>query len=260
MNKREIFQHYSNILDTMLKESLFFDTYFQLPCSINNIEGSIDDAAIPENISIKFGISRGCIIDENYDWVVKFDIESDALYESLSKREVEISQLAREKHLEKYFAEAIYIGTYHQTINFYQVNEIEHYIDWVDYDPDTFDKDFLAHEEDFGPILPITISIPLYAYPHATNYTYTTLDEQEYMSRARQIVSPLRKRNIQIAMEFIYKYGMEEYEKLTDFLLENNVNDIHPGNVMDINGNFCIIDYGGYHSGYDEDDEEDTDW
>ena len=57
----------------MLDTSLFFETFWQAPYSSEDFYGSCDDEALPENLNIKFGATRGCIVDDNYDYVVKFD-------------------------------------------------------------------------------------------------------------------------------------------------------------------------------------------
>lgn len=253
MNKCEVFNHFSKILDTMLEYSLFWDTYFQNPTGLEeNAEGNIDNPAFPENLRLRFGITRGCLFDENYNYVVKFDVGTDNYGDSPCRREVDIYNAAKLYNLQNYFTEAIYIGIYHKTIQFYDLEKIENRIAWFDYDPEIFDKNFMEHEDEFGDIIPINISIPLYAYPKATEYRYTMFDkDKESMLEveARSIASPLRKRGLQIAMEFIDKYGVNEYERLTNFLYEYEVNDLHRGNIGSINNELVIIDYAGYWSG-----------
>ena len=253
MNKKVIFHHFSDIIDNMLSESFFWDTYFQAPFMLEDtVEGSDTDPSVPENISLHFGASRGCIVDEDYDWVVKFDLDGDYLYDSLCAREVDVFRMAQENNLDKYFTEAIYLGTYTREINFYNREKIEQNLNWYDYDPIEFERDFLEKEDDFGPVLPIVISIPLYAYPRANIYQYHNfMDDSDYADQAKAVNSPLRKRNLQIAMEFVYKYGIKEYQRLSDFLSENYVNDIHHGNVMELNGELVLSDYCGFHSSCD---------
>ena len=77
MNQEAVFNHFSKIIDNMLDNSLFFETFWQRPYSEDSIEGSVDDAALPANINLFFGASRGCIFDTDYNYVVKFDIEGD---------------------------------------------------------------------------------------------------------------------------------------------------------------------------------------
>lgn len=262
MDKNMVFNHYSNILDNMIENSLFWSTFLQHGDSIDDVEGSIDDPSFPENLQMRFGISRACLIDDMFDWVVKFDIDCDAYGDSMCEREVSLYKEAKANHLDAYFTQAVYIGTYHKSIQFYDYEKIDHYLNWCGYNPEEFDENFMKHEDDFGEIVPITINIPLFAYPRATTYRYTMFynneETTELENEARSISSPLRKRALQIAMEFIYKYGMEQYQKLSDFLYENSVNDLHRNNIGCVNGNLVIIDYAGYYSG-DGDDEEETD-
>ena len=255
MNKQSIFNHFAAIIDNMLENSLFFETFLQSPCYIDDIVGSIDNAAVPENISIRFGASRGCIIDNDYDYVVKFDIEGDSLDDSLCQREMDIYSRAKARNLSNYFAEPIYLGSYTRTIQFYNYEIIERNMDWCDYDPKDFDEEFIKNEDSFGDICPITIYIPLYAYPRAEVYQYTMFsdkDSEHYKNEARSINSPLKKRHLQIAMEFVFRYGMEEYERLSDFLDDFHVNDLHYGNVGKIGNVFSLIDYAGWHTDYSD--------
>jgi hypothetical protein len=260
MNKEIIFNHFSDIIDNMLETSLFFDTYFQAPYMLETICGSADDPAVPEDISLHFGITRGCIVDDNFDYVVKFDIDNDFFGDSLCYREMDIYRAAESQHLEHYFTKPIFVGVYHKIINFYDIKKIEQNFDWVDYDNQWFDEEFAKKEDDFGEIIPITIEIPLYAYPKANPYTYTNLtgnEAIEYEKKAKSIGSPLKNRHLQIAMEFILRYGMEEYEKISEFMYEYNINDLHYGNIGEINNKLVVIDFAGFHSSYsDSCDEE----
>ena len=43
MEREIIFNHFSNIIDNMLDNSLFFPTYFQAPYMMETVRGSIDD-------------------------------------------------------------------------------------------------------------------------------------------------------------------------------------------------------------------------
>lgn len=260
MNKNEIFAHFSSILDTMLDTSLYFDTFFQRPFSLpEDIEGSIDDEAVPENLSIHFGASRGCIVDNAYDYVVKFDVEEDN-EGCVCEREYHIYQHAKEMGVADYFAESIYLGTYVKKIMFYDCSSVNYYVDNYYYDPECYEKSFMEHEDEFGSIHEIVISIPLYAYPKAKHHYPSCVgnDEEICKTAARKIMSPLRE-NLSVAIEFIHEYGEEAYHTITDFLYNENVNDIHFGNVGNIGDRYVIIDYAGYHCGdsyYDDKSEE----
>ena len=69
---------------------------------------------------------------------------------------------------------------------------------------------------------------------------------------AQKIHSPMRERNLAVAIDFIREYGQEAYVALSDFMYEENINDLHCGNVGDIDGRMVFIDYSGYHSSCDE--------
>ena len=60
----------------------------------------------------------------------------------------------------------------------------------------------------------------------------------------------MRNENLIVAVDFIRQYGEEEYHRITDFLLRENVNDLHQNNLGDIDGHYILLDYSGYHDGY----------
>ena len=99
-------------------------------------------------------------------------------------------------------------------------------------------------------IRPITISIPLYACRRANPYDCGPIDNG-LVAQAQKIVSPLRNKNICVATAFIRDYGMQEYEALSEFALEREINDLHTGNIGEVDGKLMFLDYGGYHSGDD---------
>lgn len=245
MNKQEIFNHYSTIIDQMLSNSLYFCTYFQNPFSFSSTIDGNDYDELPENLLISSGATRTCLIDLNYDWVVKFDIHEDALG-SNCERELEIYEAAKANHLESYFAEMDYVGLYTREINFYDFGMIERYCENYEYDPEQFDKDFGEHEELFGDVHTVKITIPLYAYRRAEAYDCGCADEIS-QEQARSVDSPLCSRNIAIAVAFIREYGMEEYLAFSDFGNEWYINDIHFNNIGNIDGHLVLIDFSGYH-------------
>ncbi len=255
MNKNEVFAHFSSILDNMLAHSLFFCTYFQQPCGGENFYGSIDDEAMPDNLKIRFGATRGCIVDDDYDYVCKFDVEPDNMG-SCCEREISIYSRAKEYNLNQYFAEAKFLGTYVKTIQFYDYDKIERNIDWFGYNWEDFERDFLANEESFGDIHSITISIPLYGYPKAKPHLPSgTTNENEYIQKAQRIASPMRDSNLCVAIDFIREYGEEEYSRVTEFMYEENINDLHFANFGDVEGHYVAIDYSGYHDSYSTDSD-----
>lgn len=253
MNKHEVFAHFSDIIDNMLHYSLFFCTYFQNPYPAENIYGAIDDLAVPENIAIKFGATRGCIVDEDYDYVVKFDVEEDK-YGWACEREEKIYHAAVIEGVSNYFAECVYLGTYHKVIPFYSYSEIERKMDWYDYDGESFDNTFMQIEDELGEIRDIVISIPLYAYPRASRkYHSPSIDTDEIINKAQKIISPMRDKNLAVAIDFIREYGEDEYQRVSDFMIEQDINDLHTGNFAFINNRYVCLDYSGFHSCTDTD-------
>ena len=235
MNKREVFAHYSQIIDELLT-SPFFKTYFQRPYVINY------DIPIEHEVDLKTGATRGCLIDSKYDYVVKYDI-----LDGYSETEVELYEKARASHLDKFFCEAQYIGTYLKTIQFYDIENIEDYYEWYDdIDESEFNKDFIEIEDKLTSC-PIVIEIPLYAYARANSLSFNYSDKSERL--AKYTSGPLRSRNLAIAAKFIDDFTLEDYNILNDFLIYNNINDIHLGNVGCIDNHICLIDYAGFHGG-----------
>jgi len=246
MNKSEIFAHYSAIIDDLLDRSMFFDTYFQCPFFLeSNIYGDKHDE-LPSNISICDGATRSCIVDNDYDYVVKFDINEDN-YGSACEREAQIYRNAQACSLERYFNEITYIGCYTKTINFYDYYDIEQFCEFYGYDAEEFDRTIMEHEDEMT-IHPIVISIPLYACRRADEYDCGPIDDG-LVAQAQKIVSPLRNRNVCVATAFIRNYGMDEYEALSQFALENEINDLHIGNIGEVDGSLILTDYSGYHDG-----------
>ena len=264
MNKKQVFEHYSSILNDLLDDSLWFETYFQQPYMLDEDIRGCDWSRIPANLSLCCGATRGCFVDEDYDYVVKFDIDDDDMYGSACAREEELYRRAQTHGLDQYFAEVAYIGTYTRTINFYDLYDIEQAMTWYGYSEDEFDNEFAAHEDDMGTIHPITISIPLYAYRRADHYdmwantpAQITLAEE---NEAKRFASPLRSRNLSVAIAFIREYGMEEYRRFSEFGMAEDINDLHCNNIGSIDGHFVLIDYSGYHDSETEYEEESAEW
>lgn len=249
MNKNAIFAHFSRVIDNMVENSLFFDTFFLEPQYMEDIEGSVDNEALPENISMHFGATRGCIIDDDYDYVVKFDIEGDAISDSICEREVGIYSRAKQANLHSYFAAAEYLGCYTKTIMFHSAEKVFNAIEYIDYyDEEDFTRRFTECEDEMGEIVPVTISIPLYGYPKATRHNLNHSPSKDLVKCANSIASPIKHRKLEIATDFIKQYGMEAYGLLSTFMYEENINDLHMGNIGDVDGHLVFIDYSGYHS------------
>ena len=258
-SKQQIFQHYSQILNSLLDRSIWFKSYFQAPWQLDNsLEGQYNDE-MDNNISLYTGATRGCLVDSTYDWVIKFDIDEDALG-SGCEREIKIYSAAQKANLEQYLSEVIDLGVYTHTIDFYELYDIEQAYNFYEEPGDAFNIGFNRIKDELGEIHPITISIHLFAYRRADHFFSSNSNiSKEEKNIACSIASPLRSRYLSIAVDFIRFYGVEEYKKFSRFCMEKSINDLHFSNIGFINGSLCLIDYSGYHSEYDDFDEN-TDW
>ena len=252
MDKERVFAHYKKILDEMILHSNWFRTFIQRPCYMDQ-EVFGDGSHIPFEVIITTGATRSCIIDTNYDWVIKFDIEEDARG-SACEREERLYARAKDYGVNQYFSEVKYLGEYHISFPFYRVYNIELESEYYE----DFERDFTENEEHFGKKETINIYLPLYAYKKANENPsfesgYVTEDEK---TTIREMRSPLSQRSLAVAFDFFSHYGMEEYSKLTNFLTKCGVNDLHQGNVGVIDDGPIIVDYGGYYEEEDEDEDE----
>jgi hypothetical protein len=93
MDTQAIFNHFIPILEKItvdaLEEMYECDTTQPIP-----------------RITLSSGVYRGAIIDEDYDWILKFDLHDD----ECCAREEELYAYAREEDLEAMFAECAYAG------------------------------------------------------------------------------------------------------------------------------------------------------
>lgn len=249
MDKQAIFQHFTSILNDALASNMCLRSYFMNPYSLE------DSIECGNGVEIASGVTRGAIIDDNYDWVVKFELNEDHA-DGLCDKEVEVWEAAKEQNLEDCFAEVAYIGTYEVTMDAYQT--------WGEYwecDEDEFLEMMAKYEYK---IAPTTISIPLWAARKAKCGSITGNEPTpEEKTRMRTHESPLAKTSELVGVIFLRECGQETYDKLTQFCVEHRINDLHRGNVGIIDGKTVFIDYAGYHENdYDDDseDSEETDW
>lgn len=243
MDKKAVFEHYCGVLDHMLEDSWNLRVFLQAPYTH---DGDYDF----DYGCIKFGATRGTIIDNDYDYVVKFDVDTDDTDEYVSDREIAIYQYALEKNVAQYFTEACFLGTYTKSFEWYSENELG--------------SDTNATEEEFRALIEeekekgletewVTISIPLFGYEKADCDRYccanTTPEEDAFLHNHP---SPLSERSENVAAAFVHEYGIENYLELSTFCAEYGVNDLHEYNIGYINNRIVIIDFAGYHC--EEDD------
>lgn len=252
MNREEVFKHYSHILDTLIDDTLFYKYFFQYPfCLEEDICGCFNK---PWNIH--FGATRACVEDETYPYVIKTNLQDFTACED----EEEAYRDAVNEGLENYFCEMCFLGFYTKDIDFYPMAAIEDAstdIAYMEYfDEEKFVNWFNECEDELGKKKSIRIMLPLWGYmravPHDYNEAYNVIDseeENEYKIAAKKVHSPLRATSLAIAMEFVREYGEKEYERLSYFLDNWCINDLHFGNFGDIDGHICCLDWAGYNRG-----------
>lgn len=235
--KTEIFSHYSNVLDNLIDKYNFAKYYFQEPFFLEN-------SLFEDGLTICSGVTRGCIIDNNYDWVIKYDLWSCGVY--TCEKEVNIYRAAMREGVEKFFVEPIYLGTYCRSFEFFNVQSFCDNYEWVN----SFNEEiFLKEVEEMVSLHLITIELPLYAYRRALPFCPMEILDAGKVRRELG-VSSLTEKDIAVGAEFARVYQMNEYNKLVSFLEEEGVNDLHSANVGTIAGKPVLIDYCGGEEDY----------
>lgn len=247
MNK--IFNHFSGILDEMIDKFDFFKAYFQSPISLEEDIGYEEETSFfrKNNLAIHFGATRGCLIDKNYDYVIKFDLDESE--HGSCDDEINIYQEAKNENLEQYLLEPIFLGVYTKEIKYYDHFDIFDKLD-MSYFYETFSEDVnnclgagdYVKEE-------ITIKIPLYAYPRAERYTFKKVDrksDEMQVFISKHPYSPLVDTNPSVGLALTECYGEEEFDRLSFFFRKRDIGDFHAGNVMVRNGMLYLSDYCGF--------------
>lgn len=237
--KNSIFEHYCSILDQLLKQD-YFRFYFQSPFTM---EDNPDACYIPK-VKFYFGMTRGCLIDETQDYVVKFNLAG--LDNNYCEEENRIYELAKGCLLEPYLTEMCYLGTYTKVIKTYEASDV---FSEAPYN-DLSEKEFEEIIEDFSKKhisrKEIVIRIPLWGYARANKIKRTSEYSLDLIKKVRQSGSPLSENYSAIGAIFVEHYGFDEFIRFSDFLMDNAIRDIHFGNIGLIQDRIVLIDYAGY--------------
>lgn len=244
MNKTAVFNHFSRILNDTIDSNVFFKYFLQDPYWFDGV------VCIDESIgSLRFnhGATRGCLIDDDYDYVVKFDLEDNGVG-SACAQEVEIYQRASKCGMADYLCEAVYLGTFTKTFKFYSQKDIDHVLGYTHPDGwDDFEGDFMEEAANFGAPYDITITLPLYGYPKAAiNKTPHCPSYTQIKREIAPIRSPLSEYT-DVGVYFTADWGLEGYVAFGRFCEENAINDLRMENVGWQNGKVVLLDYAGFH-------------
>ena len=106
----EIFEHYRRIIQTLTQDESWIE-WLQYPYED-------DTKRYNDTIYCRTGISRCALIDEEYDWIVKWDYQD---YEFCDREEA-ITKSAKQYDLEDMIAPALYVGKYVDEENYICLN------------------------------------------------------------------------------------------------------------------------------------------
>ena len=240
----DTFAQYARKLDSLIDHYDYWKLYFAHPVSFDSDYNF-------EDIIITCGATRCALIDDNCDMIVKFDIYSDN-GDEICARELQYYEDAQKFGVDKCFVPVKFLGYYEKEIWFYQDYEVEDLVYcYADEETEFAEKLQEIVERKHLNVEKIQICLPLYGYTRVNCnlnlWRYSTSKNSEDV--ARSIHSPLIERNEKIAFRFIDDYGAQIYIKLSNFLNEWHINDLHGGNVGLIGDRIVLIDYAGYHTG-----------
>lgn len=243
MNRKEIFNHFSILLNDMIDNSSFLKYYFQEPFYLRDGEKSFE-----ETCNIYSGATRGCLVDKNFSYVVKFNLmdeESGLFYTSCQKEQC-IYSAAEKENLQDSLLKPVFIGNFRKTFEFYNFTDINDFL-YDEGEEDLVNCYFDDFEKFEGlPLEIINIEIPLYAYPRAERIDANFYGSKDSCITAKNSVGPLSEYADTVGAKIIDDYGEDYFFALQDFLESFEVNDLHSGNIMRLNEKVVISDYAGY--------------
>ena len=231
------FEFFKQKLDYEISHNIRAQLWFQEP-------SYIQDYMNFDGMEIWCGISRACIVDSDWDFVVKFTYLEDARGDAC-ERECSAYENAVDSGLEKYFAKPKYAGRYEWRGEGYLAREIFRDLN-VDFDGD--DEDILEtiKEEGFRK-KEISVYLDLYEYPKVETKSLYYTPSKEVETKVKRSGSSFAQKNTFVAAYFVEKYGYEEFMKIADFLEWNEINDLHSGNIGYVGDRVIFIDYAGYY-------------
>lgn len=227
------FAFYSQIIDKMIDEKNYWRYYFLSPYCM-------DYGWEMDNYTrFNCGATRGCLISDSCDEVVKFAFDNG----DECAKEAKIYRAAQTMKLDKYFVPCRFVGYYERDV--YVAEDADAIMAQTNYSEDSDVWDNIEEEN----MVLRHIYLPLYAY--------TRIDDEDFencrsdVSAEERIFvkdthSPLAERSFAVAAAFLHECGKEEFYSLSDFCSEYKINDLHRGNVGYLDGHIVILDYAGY--------------
>lgn len=102
----EIFKHFSDLLTKELDESYMFRI------EMYNLDEETNYTFETADAYCSSGATRMAIIDENYDWIIKFARSEDNRCKDLCEVEEDIYNAAVASGIEQCFARPVYLGKF----------------------------------------------------------------------------------------------------------------------------------------------------
>lgn len=247
MRNEEPFEYWSKVLDKLFYNPYsYWAAYFQYPFSRDSDYNNY----VTKEVKLACGASRGTLISDNCDWVVKFPLTFECSNGiDYCEKEIQIYNEAKNWGLADYFAEVHFLGTYKKKIEFWNSWEIERYFNLF-YEENEWEQKLheLIKEKKLRKRHTIYIEIPLYAYRKAKKYSAAKMWQlsREDEKFAKSSNSPLAKSSLGVAVAFRDWYGLNVFEELSEFARTFNINDLHSGNIGIIEDRLTFIDYAGF--------------
>ena len=240
METKKIFDHYKAILDEMLEKPYY--RYF-----LQNPNTDTDNSLTPmTDVNLYFGATRCAIVDRMYPYVAKFTIEQDESPVDPCEREERSYLNAVKAKLDYLFCECEFLGVYEKRFMWYAAYDIDHQgIEvW-----DDAELNWMREIEASCNKRMITVRLPLFGYRRADEFEFTIGDRftEKEVEICHSKHSPVTERMCYLGVYVLRQYGEDALDQLCSFCMEEDINDIHGGNIGWVDGKLVLIDYAGYN-------------
>lgn len=200
--------HFFTLLGQLEEGCAEFSEFFQKPNGAKWRELMWDDFGFwPDSIVLECGATKAVIIDKDYDYVLKIPFPMES-GQNYCQIELENYVNAKQDNLEAYFAETFYLGEY-EGAQCYASKKA----DCNDIEGRVSDK---------------------------IRESYPDMSDEDFDS---YIGDRWGEENVEEAM---MNCAGDNWDRLYDFLYDNNINDLHYGNIGYIDGSLVYIDFSGY--------------
>ena len=228
------YTHYCGILEDMIESNPFYKWFFQHPYAPDYGYEYSDD------VSVMFGAMRACLVDRNWDEVVKFTVCPDLGDEDPCAREYQNYLAAMRCGVDRFFTRCNFIGDFVMKYRWYNWEDVSRIVS-----PDPDDDRWVAEIAGDIPMVDVEVCVPLYSYEKAYDTTIKWTLSDEEVEFCENSESPLTKSSYEVGSMFKEEYSDEEFWELSEFCDMYGINDLHSGNIGRVDGRLVILDYAG---------------